>query len=220
MQVTRLPDDSEIRIGNELAEAYLSTEPAQPAELHTIEKYVSGVGDQPGEIEEGLDPEQIAKMLGESLRQHFLRSGVQGTVIALQTTSAAMTSAQKELSAALRTLSNSRGGVVAQMERANQRVEYSLDSRAKTMDAHLHEWKSDLLRIWIPMIAGASLLVGMFDGMDIQGCRDAASPVSPPQSAGPAVSTPQPTASDRAVESRNQQVRSHERANASVHRGR
>ena len=36
------------------------------------------------------------------------------------------------------------------------------------MDVLLHEWKSDLLRIWIPMIAGASLLVGMFGGMEIQ----------------------------------------------------
>jgi|HubBroStandDraft_5_1064220.scaffolds.fasta_scaffold198057_2 predicted Zn-dependent protease len=46
MQVARLPDDSEIRIGNELAEEYLSTEPTQSAEMHTIEKYVSGVGDR------------------------------------------------------------------------------------------------------------------------------------------------------------------------------
>jgi hypothetical protein len=61
-----------------------------------------GLADLPSEIEAGLDPKQIAKMLGESLRQHFLRSGVQDTVSALQTTSAAMTSAQKELSAALR----------------------------------------------------------------------------------------------------------------------
>ena len=45
----------------------------------------------PGEIEAGLDQTQISKMLGESLRQHFLRSGVQDTVSVLQTTSAAMT---------------------------------------------------------------------------------------------------------------------------------
>ena len=127
----------------------------------------------PGEIEAGLDPKQISKMLGESLRQHFLRSGVQDTVGALQTTSAAMTGAQKDLSSALRALSDSHGGVVAQVERANNRIEYSLESRAKTMDALLHEWKSDLLRIWIPMAAGACMLIGLFGGMEIQGCRDA-----------------------------------------------
>ncbi len=49
---------------------------------------------------------------------------------------------------------DSHGGVVAQVERANNRIEYSLESRAKRMDALPHEWKSDLMRIWIPMVAG------------------------------------------------------------------
>jgi hypothetical protein len=93
-------------------------------------------------------------MLGESLRQHFLQCGVPETVKALQATSAAMTSAQKEFLDALGTLSDSHGGVVAQVERANNRVEYSIENRAKIIDALLHEWKSDLLRIWIPLIAG------------------------------------------------------------------
>ena len=84
-----------------------------------------------------------------------------------------MTSAQKELSTALRKLSDSHGGVVAQVEYANNRLTYSLESRAKTMDALLHEWKSDLLRIWIPLVAGAAMLIGLFGGMGIQGCRDA-----------------------------------------------
>jgi len=46
MQVTRLPEDSEIRIGNELAEEYLRVEPEHSAEMQTVEKYVSGVGDR------------------------------------------------------------------------------------------------------------------------------------------------------------------------------
>lgn len=74
-------------------------------------------------------------------------------------------SAHRELSAALHTLSDSDGGVVAQLERANTRIEYSLENLAKTMDALLHEWKSDLLRIWIPMVAAASMLLGLFGGM-------------------------------------------------------
>ena len=158
----------------ELLEAHQQhSERAQRNMLGYVHELESRLADLPGEIEAGLDPKQIAKMLGESLRQHFLRSGVQDTVSALQTTNAAMTSAQKELSAALHTLSDSHGGVVAQVERANNRIEYSLESRVKTMDALLHEWKSDLLRVWIPLVIGASMLVGMFGGMEIQGCRDA-----------------------------------------------
>jgi vacuolar-type H+-ATPase subunit E/Vma4 len=158
----------------ELLEAHQQhSEQAQQNMLGYVHELESRLANLPSEIEAGLDPKQIAKMLGESLRQHFLRSGVQDTVGALQTTNAAMTSAQKELSSALRALSDSHGGVVAQVERANNRIEYSLESRVKTMDALLHEWKSDLLRIWIPMVAGACLLIGLFGGMEIRGCRDA-----------------------------------------------
>jgi predicted Zn-dependent protease len=46
MQLTRLPDDSEIRIGNELAEGYVRVEPVHSAETETVEKYVSVVGER------------------------------------------------------------------------------------------------------------------------------------------------------------------------------
>jgi hypothetical protein len=47
------------------------------------------------------------------------------TVKALQAVCAAMMDAQKELSSALETLTDSHRNVVAQVERANQRVLYS-----------------------------------------------------------------------------------------------
>jgi hypothetical protein len=147
---------------------------AQQKMLGYVHELEARIADLPGGIKVGLDPQQIAKMLSESLRQHFLQSGVPDTVKGLQTISSAMTSAQKDLSAALRALSDLHGGVVAQVEYANSRLGYSLESRAKTIDALLHEWKSDLLRIWIPLIAGAAMLVGLFGGVEIQGCREAA----------------------------------------------
>ena len=172
----------------ELLEAHQQhSELAQQNMLGYVHELESRLAELPDEIEAGLDPKQIAKMLGESLRQHFLRSGVQDAVSALHTTSAAMTGAQKELSAALRTLSDSHGGVVAQVERANNRIEYSLESRAKTMDALLHEWKGDLLRIWIPMVAGACMLIGLFGGMEIQGCRDATAVTPSTTAAAPTI---------------------------------
>jgi len=158
--------------------------------VHELEARISAL---PGEIKAGLDSQQIAKLLGESLRQHFLQSGITATVNGLQTTNAALTAAQKELSTALRNLSDSRGGVVAQVESANNRLTYSLESRAKTVDALLHELKSDVLRIWIPLIAGAAMLIGLFAGIGIKGCRDASlvaveTPV--PTVAQPATSPP------------------------------
>jgi hypothetical protein len=162
-------------------------------------------------------------MLGESLRQHFLRSGVQDTVSVLQTTSAAMTCGQKELSTALHTLSDSHVGVVAQVQRANHRIEYSLESRAKTMDALLHEWKSDLMRIWIPMVAAASMLIGLFAGIEIQGCRDSApgaAATMPTQSTAPTIPPPPPRPDSSGAENPNQQASSHPKANSSPHRDR
>jgi vacuolar-type H+-ATPase subunit E/Vma4 len=171
----------------ELLEAHQQhSESAQQNILGYVHELESRLAELPSEIEAGLDPKQIAEMLGESLRQHFLRSGVQDAVSALRTTGAAMTGVQKELSTALRALSDSHGGVVAQVERANNRIEYSLESRAKTMDALLHEWKSDLLQIWIPMVAGACMLIGLFGGVEIQGCRDE-------PAATPSTTTAQPT---------------------------
>jgi hypothetical protein len=156
------------------------------------------VSDLPKEIEASLDPQEIAKMLGESLSQHFLQSGIPDTVKALQTTSSAMTSAQKQLSTALYNLSDSHGGVVAQVQCANNRLQYSLESRAQTIDALLHEWKSDLLRIWIPMIAGAAMLIGLVGGIEIQGYRDSApiAVATPTQTAVPSVPNPEPLVND------------------------
>jgi hypothetical protein len=183
--------------------------------VHELESRLAGL---PGEIEAGLDPQQIAKMLGESLRQHFLQSGIPDTVKTLQAVSAAMTSAQKELSTALRALSDPHGGVVAQVERANNRIEYSLESQAKAMDVLLHEWKSDLLRIWIPLITGAAMLIGLSGGIEIQGCRDSASAASAPstQTAVPSVPDPAPQP-DNAAESTIQQSPSPGKPNAGAH---
>ena len=187
---------------------------AQQKMLGYVHELESRIARLPGEIESGLDPKQIAKMLGESLRQHFLQSGVPDTVKALQGTSTAMTIAQKELSTALRNLSDSHGGIVAQVEYANSRLTYSLESRAKTVDALLHEWKSDLLRIWIPLIAGAAMLIGLFGGIEIQGCRDSASAAvaTPTQTAVPSVPNPEPQANDTPADNLKPRRKSREKA--------
>jgi predicted secreted protein len=167
-----------------------SSDEAQQKMLGYVRELEARISDLPRGIKASLDPEQIAKMLGESLRQHFIQSGILETVKGLQATSAAMTSSQKELTTALHNLSDSHGGVVAQVEYANSRIENSLERRTKTMDALLHEWKSDLLRIWIPLIAGAAMLVGLFGGIEIQGCRDSAPAATATPTPGQVVPAP------------------------------
>jgi hypothetical protein len=137
-----------------------------------VRELESRLASLPGEIEAGLAPEEIAKMLGESLRQNFIHSGLPDTAQALRATGAELAKAQQQLSNTLRILTDGHGGIVAQVESSNQRIEHSIESRAKKLDMLVHEWKMDLMRIWMPMIALAALLLGMLGGMEIQGCRD------------------------------------------------
>jgi hypothetical protein len=140
--------------------------------VHFIEGRLSEL---PSEIEAGLDPQQIAKILGESLRQHFVQSGVPDTVAGLQATTVAMGNVQKRLSAALLDLTDRDGGVAAKVESANRHISNTLERRTKALDELLHEFKTDLLRIWIPLATGSAMLIGMFAGMEIQGCKDSQS---------------------------------------------
>ena len=82
----------------------------------------------PSGIEASLDPKKIAKLLGESLRQHFLQTGIPATAKGLQTTGEALATTQKELSTTLRNLLDSQDGVVAQIDSANRRLTYSLEN--------------------------------------------------------------------------------------------
>jgi len=137
--------------------------------VHVIEGRLAGL---PSEIEVGLDPQQIAKILGESLRQHFVQSGVPDTVAGLQATSTAMGNVQKQLVVALRDLTDRDCGVAVRVESANRQIVQTLERRIKALDELLHEFKTDLLRIWIPLATAATMLIGLFAGMEIQGCRD------------------------------------------------
>lgn len=177
------------------------SEETQQKTLSYVHQLESRLIELPSEIEAGLDPQQIAKLLGESLRQHFVKSGMPDAVQALHTTTAAMTGAQKDLSTALHNLSDSHGGVVAQIESANSRLTHSLESRSKTVDALLRELKNDVLHIWVPLVAGAALLIGLFTGIGIQNWRDSAPAenATPPPVAMQTVPAPQPKRDSRAV---------------------
>jgi hypothetical protein len=129
----------------------------------------------PCEIETGLNPKEIAKILGESLRQHFVQSGISNTVGTLQTTATVMGNVQKQLTGVMRELADPHYGIASQVESANRQIAHSLEERTKTLDSLLHEFKTDLLHIWIPIATGATLLIGLFAGMAIQTQRHSSS---------------------------------------------
>ena len=126
----------------------------------------------PKELERSLNPSDLAKLLGESLRQQFLQSGLPTTAEALQASAAMMVRAQEALSSALDKLCDHRHGVLAEVESANRFLTHSLESRAKKIDDLLLEVSHDILRIWIPMICAATLVAGLVCGAGIQSWRD------------------------------------------------
>ena len=157
----------------EMLDAHLQfSDEAQEKMLGYVHFIEGRLAELPSEIEVGLDPQQIAKILGESLRQHFVQSGVPDTVAGLQATSTAMGNVQKQLVVVLRDLTDRDSGVAARVESANRQIVQTLERRIKALDELLHEFKTDLLRIWIPLATSATMLVGLFAGMEIQGCRD------------------------------------------------
>ena len=147
-----------------------STDEAQQKMLAYVYKLESRISRLPSEIEAGLDPNQIARLLGESLRQHFLQSGLPAAARSLQATSSAMTSAQKELVVALANLSDSNGGVAAQVESANIRFTQSLERRESALDELFHKLNTHVLYVWVPLISTAALMIGLVAGMRIEGC--------------------------------------------------
>ena len=148
------------------------SEEAQEKMLGYVHVIEGRLAELPSEIEAGLDPQQIAKILGESLRQNFVSSGVPETVAGLQATSTAMGNTQRQLIGALRDLTDRDGGVAARVESANRQIVQTIESRTRILDELVHEFKTDLLRIWIPLATGAAMMIGLFAGMEIQGCRD------------------------------------------------
>jgi hypothetical protein len=186
-----------------------STDEAQQKMLGYVYKLESRIAQLPEKIEAGLDAQKIARLLNESVRQSFLESGLPAAARCLQGTSAMMTSAQKELTAALGNLSDSEGGVVAQVESATHRLTQSLEKRENALDALLHQLNTYVLYVGIPVISIAALAIGLVAGMGIRGCLDPTPAVPTTPAAVQALPTPEPQGDSGPV--RNPKQRSHSR---------
>ncbi|WP_263349698.1 hypothetical protein [Acidicapsa acidisoli] len=160
----------------------------------------------PKEVERSLNPSELARFLGESLRQQFLQTGLPKTAEALQASTEMMVGAQEILSAAIDKLCDHRYGVLAQVESANRLFGHSLERWAKKIDDLLLEVRHDILRTWIPMICAATLVVGLVCGAGIQSWRDT-------QSSDASVSPPVAAQVDAVPKSKNPSVSNHGKLN-------
>ncbi|MGB6405231.1 MAG: recombinase family protein [Candidatus Sulfotelmatobacter sp.] len=114
----------------------------------------------PKELETGLDPPRIAKLLGESLRQCFQRSGLPDTARALDQCCSEMNSVQEQLVNVLREVAHPDIGVIEKVRSANDSLLRSMTTRAQQMDDFLVRLEKQVWSIWLPVVASAALALG------------------------------------------------------------
>jgi hypothetical protein len=125
-----------------------------------------------------------------------------------------MTRAQKELTGALVNLTDSKGGVVAQVESANNRLTQSLEKRENALDALLQQLNTYVLYVWIPLISAAALSVGLIAGMAIRGCMDSVTAAATAPRVVQSVPTPETQENSRPAGTPKQQHHSQVKAGA------
>jgi len=118
----------------------------------------------PKELETGLDPPRIAKLLSESLRQCFQRSGLPDTVSALSQSCAELNSVQKQLLNVLREVAHPDIGVVARIKSTNDSLLRSMTIRAQQMEDFLVRLEKQIWATWLPVVASAALALGFVLG--------------------------------------------------------
>jgi hypothetical protein len=125
----------------------------------------SRIAQLPKELETGLDPPRIAKLLGESLRQRFQQSGLPDTARALDQSCSEMSSVQKQLVNVLREVAHPDIGVIAKVRSANDSLLRNMATRAQQMDDLLVRLDKQVWAIWLPVVASAALAIGFALGM-------------------------------------------------------
>lgn len=118
----------------------------------------------PKELETGLNPPRIAKLLGESLRQCFQQSGMPDTARVLGQSCSEMNSVQKQLVNVLREVAHPDVGLVAKIRSANDSLLRCTAVRAQQMDDFLVRLEKQVWAVWLPVIASAAFALGFFLG--------------------------------------------------------
>jgi hypothetical protein len=151
-----------------LEEALNKTEQVRSSTSEYVAALEKRIGALPSELRTGLDPGKIAKLLGESLRQNFIDTGLPNTVHALHTATDEMVQVQKNLSSALSQLAHPNHGVAVQVRQANNALSESLESRARKIDGLLFHLTRHLVRVWMPTIATAAFALGCIVGIIVE----------------------------------------------------
>ncbi|HEV2397137.1 MAG TPA: hypothetical protein VGS27_09380 [Candidatus Sulfotelmatobacter sp.] len=160
---------TQIAVERSLIQEILETSATQANAIERrMEQYTarleSRLAQLPKELETGLDPPRIVKLLGESLRQSFQRSGLPDTTKALGQSCCELNSVQKQLVNVLREVAHPDVGVVARIRSANDSLLRSMTTRAQQMEDLLARLEKQVWAIWLPVVASAAFAIGFVLG--------------------------------------------------------
>jgi hypothetical protein len=124
----------------------------------------SRIAQLPKEMQEGLDPPRMAKLLGENLRQCLQQSGLPETAGMLGQSCAEMQAIQKKLVNVLHEVAHPEGGVIAKVQSANESLLRSMATRAQQIDDLLGRLERQVWTTWLPVVASAALALGFLLG--------------------------------------------------------
>ena len=169
---------SAIAAERKLLRAMLESSASQATAVEKrMEQYVSRLESRltqlPKGLETGLDPPRIAKLLSESLRQCFQRSGLPDTGSALSQSCAELNSVQKQLLNVLREVAHPDIGVVARTRSSNDSLLQSMTIRAQHMEDFLVRLEKQIWATWLPVVASAALALGLVLGIWFANARQA-----------------------------------------------
>ena len=141
-------------------------------QAHEVEKRMARYTSQlelrieqlPKELQDGLDPPRIAKLLAESLRQCFQQSAFPETAGMLGKSCSEMQAVQKRLVNVLHEVVHPEGGVIAKVQSANESLLRSMTARAQQIDDLLGRLERQVWATWLPVVASAALALGFLLG--------------------------------------------------------
>ncbi len=151
----------------------LDASAAQASAIEYTSRLELRLSQLPKQLETGLDPPRIAKLLGESLRQSFQRLGLPATCSALSQSCAELNSVQKQLLNVLREVAHPDIGVVARTRSANDSLLQSMAIRAQKMEDFLFRLEKQIWATWLPDVASAALALGFVLGTWLANARQA-----------------------------------------------
>jgi len=142
----------------------LAIQAAQQSTFEFYQKMESRIVQLPAEIESGIDAEDIARRISESIRQKFNTTGLPTTASALQSIAASLQSSMAEFLKVSGAFGDRKSGPVARVNSSLQDLETRLAATMGLINSQLSRLQWSMLS-GVGILCGGCLVVGVVLGL-------------------------------------------------------